>query len=30
MRSYSGTIRMVDAEHNFEKLRTITELGGPR
>jgi fructose-1,6-bisphosphatase II len=30
MRSYSGTIRMVEAEHNFEKLQKITELYGDR
>jgi fructose-1,6-bisphosphatase II len=30
MRSYSGTIRMVEAEHNFEKLHKITEMIGPR
>ncbi len=30
MRSYSGTIRMVDAEHNFEKLQKITELSSQR
>ncbi|MDP3047290.1 MAG: class II fructose-bisphosphatase [Chloroflexota bacterium] len=30
MRSYSGTIRMVEAEHNFEKLQKITELYGER
>jgi fructose-1,6-bisphosphatase II len=30
MRSYSGTIRMVEAEHNFEKLHKITEMVSPR
>lgn len=26
MRSYSGTIRIVEADHNFEKLQKITEV----
>jgi fructose-1,6-bisphosphatase II len=30
MRSYSGTIRTVEAEHNFEKLQKIAEMIGPR
>jgi fructose-1,6-bisphosphatase II len=30
MRSYSGTIRMVEAEHNFEKLHKITEIASQR